>query len=70
MGKLSCEQGDVRVDIFRFHEQRFHCAYVPKDGRVCVCVEGKCLYYFWGIAIFGIEEDGNRFLSSRSFIYL
>ena len=59
------ERDDVCIDIVRFHERRFHCAYVPEDESVCVCGEGKCLDYFEGIITvkLGIEKDGNRFLS-------
>jgi hypothetical protein len=53
------------LDIVRFHERRFHCAYVPEDERVCGCGEGKCLDHFWGIITvkLGIVGDRNRFLS-------
>jgi hypothetical protein len=61
---------DVRVDIVRLLDRRFHFAYVPEDESVCVCGEGKCLDYFQMIitVTLGIEENVNCFLSFVSLV--
>jgi hypothetical protein len=52
------ERDDVRVDIVRFDEWRFHYTYVLEDESMCVCGEQEYLHVESGVG-----EDRDRSLS-------